>query len=426
MTRALRRLVRRLRLRPAGSRITLSNLVQGLVTILVALVVASAAFITGSAAGKWQNSVRDQTKRSLATIEDVRHVYTGEAPFALEVALAEARAVESSGGDAETEREVLFAMRQATSGDSLTASRYKRPGGGYDVPRRLADVRQQNADLVRIDPRTALEAGDLRQRLALILLAATIPLVLLYVVSDLILRGRTARPAAARSKPASDVGLVPRPWSSPTTRRLWVSVALGAWLTITLLPALQTYYAGKEQRAGALAGAKGAELSALLEASGLVFAFATNSEQRATWLSAHALGRKLAAFDSSDPEEAAELRVVARAEKALSRRALAIARTMGRAPSADDRLDAATLRAVNATPADWRAAIREQRAQSQRVADVSARSKRVSLAILFGALAGSLCALAAAARQRRHTWLDVASLGVLALSLAALLSILFV
>jgi hypothetical protein len=45
-------------------------------------------------------------------------------------------------------------------------------------------------------------------------------------------------------------------------------VALGAWLTITLLPPLQTYYTGKAQRAGALAAGKGAEISAMLEVDG--------------------------------------------------------------------------------------------------------------------------------------------------------------
>ena len=426
MTSAQRKLGRRIRFRPAESRITLSNLVQGVVTILVALVLAAGAFLTGSAAGKWQDSVGDQTKRSLATIEDVRFVYTGEAPLALELALAEAREAELSGGDAETEREALFAVRQEMPTDNLAASRYREPGKGYDVPRRLADVREQNLDLARIDPEAALEAGDRRNRLALILLVATLPLVLMYVVADVVLRGRAARATPGAGNSAGDVGLVPRPWSSPTTQRLWVSVALGAWLIITLLPSLQIYYAGREERAGALAAGKGAEISAMLEASGLVLAFSTNSEQRARWLATHALGRQAAALDTGDPEEAADLSAAARTEGAVSRRALAIARSMGRAPSADDGLDAFTLSAVNAMPDDWRAALNEQNAQSERVADLSARSKRLSLAILFGALAGSLCALAAAARRKRHTWLDLASLGVLALSLAALVSVGFV
>jgi hypothetical protein len=425
MTRARSRLGQRIRFRPAGSRITLSNLVQGLVTILVALVVAAGAFLTGSAAAKWQDSVSDQTKRGRATIEDVYYVYTVEAPFALELALAEAREAVLSGGEAETEREVLFAIRQKLSSNHLAAERYRQPGKGYDVPRRLADVRAQNPDLARIDPEAAIEAGDRRNRLALILLAATLPLVLLYVVADIVLRHRAARDPGARRTPAADVGLVPRPWASPGTRRVWVSVGLGAWLTITLLPPLQTYYAGREQRAEAQAAGKGAEISWMSETRGLVLGFAGISEHRASWLSTHAVGREIAAFDSADPEEAAELSAAARTEEAVSRRALAIARWMGRAPSEEDRLDAFTLRAVNVTPDDLRAALREQNAHSERVAELSARSKRISLAILFGALAGSLCALAAAARRRRHTWLDLASLGVLGLSLAALASVPF-
>ena len=424
MRRGLRQ---RIRLRPAGSHISLSNLVQGLVTILVAVAAAVAALVTGSASGKWQESASVETKRSLATIEDVRHVYTAEAPGALEIAFAEARAEVLSGGEAEAEREVLFAARQAMDDNNLAAKRYGQPGGGYDVPRRLADVRQQNADLVRLDPDEALEEGDRRFRIALLILGATVPLVIGYVVTDAIVRRRQRPAVAGEDQPSADVGLVPRPWSSGTRRRLWVSVALAAWLAITLLPALQQYYAGKAQRTGALAARKGTEFATMLQASNLAFSFSITSRQRALWVSSHGLGSQLAAHDSSDPDEARELAADGRTEEAVGNRALAIAVSMGRPPSTQDDVDPATVLAVTASSGDVRAVVREKQAEDERAADLGAKGTRVAIAILFGGLAGSLCALAAAAavRARGHTWLDLASAGVLGLALAALASVPF-
>lgn len=424
MRRGLRQ---RIRLRPAGSHISLSNLVQGLVTILVAVAAAVAALVTGSAAGKWQESASIETTRSLATIEDVRHVYTAEAPGALEIAFAEARAEQLGGGAAETERAVLSAARQAMDENNLAAKRYAQAGGGYDVPRRLADVRQQNADLVRLDPDEALEEGDRKFRIALLILAATVPLVLGYVVTDAILRRRRPPAAASEEQPSADVGFVPRPWASGTRRRLWVSVALVAWLAITLLPSLQQYYAGKAQRTGALAARTGTEFATILQTSNLVSSFAITSQQRALWVSSHGLGSQLAALDSSDPGEAEELMADGRTEEAVGNRALEIALAMGRPPSPDDELDPATVRAVSASQGDVQAIVREKRAEDERAADLGAKGTRVAIAILFGALAGSLCALAAAAavRAKGHTWLDVASAAVLGLALAAVASVPF-
>ena len=91
----------------------------------------------------------------------MRFVYTGEAPLALELALAEAREAESDGGDAETEREVLFAARQAMSSDHLATNTYRQPGKGYDSAATAGRCSTgRNPELAGIDPAAALEAGD--------------------------------------------------------------------------------------------------------------------------------------------------------------------------------------------------------------------------------------------------------------------------
>jgi hypothetical protein len=100
---------------------------------------------------------------------------------------------------------------------------------------------------------------------------------------------------------------------------------------------------------------------------------------------------------------------------------------MGRPPSPQDKLDPATLRAVSASQGDVQASVEAKHAEDERAADLGAKGARIGIAILLGGLAGSLCALAAAAavQAKGHTWFDVASLAVVGLALAALASVPF-
>ena len=419
---ALARLRLRIAFRPAGSRVTLSNLAQALVTGVVAVAVAAGTLLASSAAGQWQQSLRDELKRAAAMVEDIRFVYGDEAPFALELALAEARQAELAGSDAETEREAVFAIRQEAPADALVSDRYRRPGEGYDVASRLADVRARHGAWAGLHPDAALAEGDRRNRLAMLLLVAAVPLVLLYVIADLVLRRRASR-APASAATGTDAGIVPRPWSVPGSQRAAVAVALGAWLTITMLPALQVHFASREQRGQAVAARQASEVSTMLETSGLHFTFATTSEQRVAWLEAHAVAREIAAADAAHAASARRLRRQARTEEAIAKRASAIVEAMSRRPTPADGVDAQTRTAINATPAIADTLRREQNAELARAETAGARANRVTLAILLGALAASLCALAAAARFRRPTSLDIAAAGVLAMSLAALVSV---
>ena len=422
MKRITRLAAQRVRRRPAQSRITGSNLLQTAVTILVAVVLAVAALIASGAADRWQSSVREGVKQSAGIVEDVREVYGDEAPLGLDVALADARAQQGADDDALTDRQVVFALRRAYRGkDHLIADdRYLHARDGYDVPQRLADVRRENPDLMRLDPEHAARDGDDKRRLSSVIALATIPLVVLYLLTELVLRARARRRSA--SAEADEVGLVPRPWSSPGPSRLGVSVALAAWLAVALLPALALRFDNQEQRANALAARRAVDVSTMLAASGIAFSFRAHSQQRLLALDSHALARQIVALNSPDANEGTRLADLGRAEAQTARRGQLVVAGMSRAPSARDGIDAATLQAVNASHEASDAVRIEQNEQADVAERAGRRANRMNLALLLSALTLSLAALAATGRGARMRGIDRVAAAVLAASLAVALS----
>jgi hypothetical protein len=429
-SRTLRRRIKsvgsRFALRPADSRVTKANLAQAGVTIVVAAALAVATLLGAAATGAWQQSLREELKRSAALVEDVHHVYGDEAPLALELALAKARAAELSPTDAIADRKAVFAVEQKVGGEHLIDDRYERPEG-YDVLGRLADVRERHPDLMALDPELPLERGDRLSRRALIVLIATVPLVLGFLLWDLITRRRMKTADATPRRDDEDLELVPRPWSAPGRRRFGAFVALAAWLVVTLVPSLHLFYANQEQRAQSLAARKAAEVSSLLQASGVVSSFAATSQQRVVWLHMRATGQELAAnitlSNTGSTEAAARLAGNARTEAAVAMRAARTVAAMSRLPTSADRVDFATRRAVSATPAGADARRKEQNAETDRAQRAGARSNRVTVALLLGALAVSLGALSHVARSRRPSLLDLGAASVLGMSLIALASV---
>jgi hypothetical protein len=403
----------RILIRPAGAALSRSNLTQGIVTFLVAALTAVGGLLAGFAAGTWQQGVRDEIVRSASLIEDVRHVYADEAQVGFEMALGRAREAEATGPDAYTEHVTTEAFERELEDNELLAGGYPAPGGGYDVPRRLADVRAANPATRDLDPVATLELGDRRNSLAQALLLATIPLVLGFVVVDLAFRRREQRAA-------TDAALVPRPWASPARRRFRGWLAFVAWLVVVLLPALQIYLGNEAERAQAVAASKAAEVSSTLQASGLVSSFEATARQRILWMEGHAIARLTASLEAPSASVADQLESEYRTENAINRRANAIVAAMTRPPSVEDGVDAATAAAVNATPSDADRLRVVQNAQVEAANEAGNRSDRVTVAVLLGALAVSLCAVAVASRTRRVTVLDVAAATVLALALGLL------
>ena len=162
------------------------------VAVLLALAAAAAAVIgaraslvSSSASGSWQASVRQEVKRSAATVEDVRYVFTVVAPQAVDVVVARIEAGElrrvagSRGGllrdflGQQARVRETFADTFAEAND-LVADRY-RAGSGYDVWRFLTDTRNANPDLVAVDPDDPMAEGDEAASRARRGVAATIP-----------------------------------------------------------------------------------------------------------------------------------------------------------------------------------------------------------------------------------------------------------
>jgi hypothetical protein len=140
--------------------------------VVTAVVGGRAAFMSADASSNWQASIRSQVKQAAAYVEDIRYLYTVEAPQAVLTAEAQARAQElaraaqSSSGLNQSLLTVEQSIEQnlvktLTPNFPLTADpKYAMPGGGYDVGRRLADIRAENPDLLALDPAHTAAVGD--------------------------------------------------------------------------------------------------------------------------------------------------------------------------------------------------------------------------------------------------------------------------
>ncbi|MEA2137555.1 MAG: hypothetical protein QOG56_705 [Solirubrobacteraceae bacterium] len=391
-------------------------------TIAVAVLVAVAGLMSSAAAGEWQSSVRQEVKRSAALLQYTSRVYGSEAPIAFDLAVLEARAARLSGADAKVERKALFSLRRAyISVDTVVSGdRYRRADGSYNLARRLADLRTREP---LPDPQVAVRAGDRKRDQASVVILAVIPLLLLYLVAEFVLRRRQkGRRGASITAAADDVDLVPRPWSSPSKRRFGVSVALVAWLAVALFAVCQVQFANAEARAQSASSRKAVQVSTALGAGTLRSNFALDAARRARMRAVEAVGKQLVALDESDQATVKRLGSEADVEKATSDIALSLAHGLSRPLTAVDGVDAATRDAVNATLADADVLRKDQNREADRANAAGTRTSRVALAILFAGLALSLSALAGSTRVAGATIMDRSAAGLLALALLAAFS----
>jgi hypothetical protein len=140
--------------------------------VATAVIGGRAAFMSADASSNWQASVRNQVKQAAGYVEDIRYLYTVEVPQAVQVAAADAQAREltaaaraSSGLNQSlltVEQSIAANLADTLSpGFNLTADpKYQLPGGGYDIGRRLADVRNEHPDLIALDPGRIAAVGD--------------------------------------------------------------------------------------------------------------------------------------------------------------------------------------------------------------------------------------------------------------------------
>ncbi len=152
--------------------------------IAVAIVGGRASLRSADATYLWQDAVRQEVKQAAAYVEDIRFVYSSEAPIALRVTEARLRQEELSNAvatAAPTVRSLLEVERQAqaevakalTQNVDLVADPRYQTADGFDIGRRLADARGRNPDLVAIEPDAPQAEGDDASDHAIRLVAVT-------------------------------------------------------------------------------------------------------------------------------------------------------------------------------------------------------------------------------------------------------------
>ena len=187
----------RTRTQLSGETPTIVAVLLACAAVVAAIIGARAAIVGDDGSDTWHSAVREDVKRGAGMVEDVRFMYSEEAPLAFQVAEGNVRAEEAheqAKGTSGLTRELLEAHAGAFEGVVRTitpASKmakdetYHLDNGGYNVLQRLVDIRAENPDLVAIDPDATEEEGsDLSSESAL-LVATTLPAGLAFLCGAL-------------------------------------------------------------------------------------------------------------------------------------------------------------------------------------------------------------------------------------------------
>jgi hypothetical protein len=155
--------------------------------VAVAVVGGRASLRSADATYLWHDAVRQEVRQAAAYVEDIRFVYSSEAPVALKVTEARlrqeelAKAIPAASPMARSllqveqaaQSEVAKALTQNV--DLVSDPRYQTPDG-FDIASRLADARARNPELVATNPDIAQSEGDDASHHAIRLVAVT-PLI---------------------------------------------------------------------------------------------------------------------------------------------------------------------------------------------------------------------------------------------------------
>ena len=353
--------------------------------VLIMTVGASIATWQFSAAGgAWQNSVRQEIRHSAALQEDVRFVYADEAPLAFRAATERARAdrlreVRPSSRLAVSEytlaSQTAFGLTSRAAPDSLLGERELADGDlGYNVPRRLAEVRAREPALRDLDPEAAHLRGDryaLRGGVTALMVAALAVAVAgvsagrrLFAPggAGLAVMGPAAQAAGGFAVVGSGDGSVVE-FGDRFGDGSVVAFRLVAWVLLVVLPLAGLWTAAAQQRAQAVAARQAVRLSTGIAASGERASLLSASLTAVEIAELQATARELAALDAGSEGDTDAEYAVAAAEQATAGQARKIANAMGRVPATADGVDAATVAALSSAESQWPAMRREQSRQ---------------------------------------------------------------
>lgn len=378
---------------------------QLLVTVLVALLLGGATYAANQATDDWQQSTTEEIKWSASALEQLRFVYLDEAADAALIARWENRAVvlrehAVNGGAGLLSAEAEAARRTAeqkvlglNGANSLVAEKFRLPGGGFDVVRRLAELRQQETGAATESARSLLDDGDRSSFVATVLTSAAVLSVLGWLLFQGVLYTRESGRRVAAEPPATDsAGLVPHPWTAPQRSRRLTAIALAGWTLVTLVPAGALYVAGAGQRSGAEAARMAVTISTYIQASNLYSSQAIQQQMIAIDQAQAGLSRKWAAIDLDDGAQDELGTAEVQAADAWS----IIGTEMMRLPTTSDGIDTGLIMAMSATPEIWSEALKVQAAAAQVSEGASQATNLLTLAATLAALAMSLVTLALA------------------------------
>jgi hypothetical protein len=189
--------------------------------VLAAIIGARASMVSSDANDSWQRALRTEVKRSAGAMNDARSLYQTDLPVAIEILQARLRQERLQAAEAgqspaiakaltiEASVEAQLLTILSSSSDLAKDPAYALPSGGFDLARRLADIRARSPDILALNPDGLESAGDRLADKAVRLTFALIPTglcALLGVMAQPLRRYR--RPLLASGAIALAVGLV--------------------------------------------------------------------------------------------------------------------------------------------------------------------------------------------------------------------------
>jgi hypothetical protein len=155
--------------------------------VVAAIIGARASMVSSDANDSWQSALRTEVKRSAAAMNDVQTLYQEDLPTAIRVLQAEILSERLAAGEAGQTPAVGQALQMeagvqtqlvklmSPSSGLTSSTAYALPSGGYDLGKRLADIRAKSPGMLALDPDGLEKTGDRSADKAVLLTLALFP-----------------------------------------------------------------------------------------------------------------------------------------------------------------------------------------------------------------------------------------------------------
>jgi hypothetical protein len=155
--------------------------------VVAAIIGTRASMISSDASDTRQSALRTEVQRSAGAMTDIQALYLEELPVATRVLQARIAAAQFQAAAAGQNPVVAHALAIEASVESQLADllssnsqlandqAYALPAGGFDLSKRLADLRAETPGLVSLDPDGIASTADRLAQKALLLTLALLP-----------------------------------------------------------------------------------------------------------------------------------------------------------------------------------------------------------------------------------------------------------